>query len=163
MAFFIRETPDYQSRNFFHFTVSEGRHKAVVRGSCHLQVCFPWEAGWWICIPALSGWLLAPSSQTRLTSDFWFWWAPDKRPRLVQFMSHAAIFASFGWSALRPRPWGGVWNKKKEVKQLLKAFCTSLAQIQERPFQAWEVCDIPVIDFYSSAKDQVFLTAWHTW
>lgn len=44
----------------------------------------------------------------------------------------------------------------------MKAFCTSLAQIQERPFQAWEVCDIPVSDFYSSAKDQVFLTAWHT-
>lgn len=28
---------------------------------------------------------------------------------------------------------------KKEVKQLLKAICTSLAQIQERLFQAWEV------------------------
>lgn len=158
----IRETSNYQASPFFHFTASEGEHKAVVRGSCHWQLCvFP---GWWICIPALSGWLLTFSSQRRLSSGFWFHWAPDKRPWLVQFMSHTAISASFGCSAFRkrPRPCWEVWKRKKEVKQLLKAFCTSLAQIRKTISGLGSFSYIPVIDFYFSAEDQVFLTAWHT-
>lgn len=139
-------------------------NKAVVRGSCHWQLCvFP---GWWICIPALSGCLLTCSSKRRLSSDFWFCWAPDKRPRLVQFMSHTAISASFGCCAFRkrPRPCWEVWKRKKKRSQatpesLLHFFSSNPRKIISG---LGSFSYIPVIDFYFSAEDQVFLTAWHT-
>lgn len=160
--FLIRETPNYPTPNVFHFTASEGGHKAVVRGSCHWHVCV--FRGWWICIPALSGWLLI---------------APHKGGSVLTFGSVGHQTKCRGWCS----SWATLQFLQALAGQLLDQDLEGRCETGKKRSQVTpesllhffssnprktisglgSFSYIPVIDFYFSAKDQVFLTTWHTW
>lgn len=105
--------------------------------------------GWWVC-SSLSLWL-TPCSQRSLSADAelrFCWsggwdWCRFCKPGLV----------SPSGDTRKP---GREKTGTEKGEQLPKVLSAALAPIQESLFQAWNVCYIPVIDFYFSIKDQRF-------
>lgn len=119
---------------------------------------------WWICILALPVWLLTRSSQRSLSSDaeFWFCWAADKRLRLMQFRSHAAISASLGWSGLQERPRSQMEYKteKKRREAAPESPLRCFSSNSRKPISGLGCFSyIPVTDFYFSIKGSGFFNS----
>lgn len=95
--------------------------------------------GWWVC-SSLSVWL-TPCSQRSLSADaeLRFCWS-----------------GGWDWCCFCKPGLVSPSGDTRKGEQLPKVLSDALALIQESLFQVWNVCCIPVVDFYFSIKDQRF-------